>query len=78
MIGNTPAVIFHINTTFANLGGVLNLGVYYMVNRRKSRLNQQTTRIFRETMSVTRDKSSETRMSDSTGTMTSSLTTIAQ
>ena len=78
MIGNTPAVIFHINTTFANLGGVLNLGVYYMVNRRKSRLNQQRTRIFRQTMAVNRDKSSETRLSDSTGTMTSSLSTIAQ
>ena len=67
MIGNTPAVVSHITTTFTNLGGVLNLGVYFIVNRRRH--NRTSTQRLRE---------STTRLSDSTGTMTSSVSTIAK
>ena len=81
LVGNTPSVIFHINTILTNLGGVLNLGVFFMVNKR--RYNRQSTRTFRDTVSVNRERNSDsgignTRLCDSAGTMTCSLSTIAQ
>ena len=79
MIGNTPIVIFHITTTFTNLGGVLNLGVYFIVNRRRH--DRKSVRSFRETVSghsgrMSLSVTSDTNLSESTAPKTGSLSTI--
>ena len=34
LAGDVPQVIFHLVTTFSNLGGILNLGVYIIIRRK--------------------------------------------
>ena len=48
LLGEVPVAIFHVNTTLTNLGGLLNLRVFFIIN--KKRCTRTSTQKFSRTL----------------------------
>ena len=72
LFGVVPVAMFHINTTLTNLGGLLNLGVFFIVNRKRG--TRTSTQKFSKTSNNSQSQGAvsnftESRIGDSTQTV---------